>query len=68
VSNLYPNVPTFRTNDIFNRFGSAINYLLNRVQGAQGFGQYIPLVSGAEPPVLISNGAGALIMVAWNDG
>jgi hypothetical protein len=67
MSNLFPNVPTFQTNDIFTRFGNAINYLLNRANDDTfGAAQFIPLVSGAEPPVLISDGAGRLIMVAWN--
>jgi hypothetical protein len=65
--NLYPNVPITQTSDIFRRFGQAINYLLNRANDdTVGAAQFIPLVSGAEPPVLISDGAGSLILVAWN--
>jgi hypothetical protein len=64
--NLYPNVPTFQTNDIFTRFGNAINYLLNRVQGPSGESQWVPLVTGSEPPTLVSDGSGNLIFVAWS--
>lgn len=34
--------------------------------GTGGGGSFVPLVTGAEPPVLVSDGAGKLILVAWN--
>jgi len=33
--------------------------------GSGGAGDWIPLVTGAEPPVLVSDGAGVLILVAY---
>lgn len=37
----------------------------SNVAAAGGGGSYAPLVTGAEPPVLVSDGAGHLIMVAY---
>lgn len=66
----YPNVPINQTSDTVRRFGQAINYLLDKLPDVGGIngtaGQYIPLVNGAEPPVLVSDGTGQLILVAWN--
>lgn len=33
---------------------------------AAGGGTYIPLVDGAEPPTLVSDGSGNLIMIPWS--
>lgn len=44
----------------------AINYLLGRVDDLGFGGNWVPLVTGAEPPVLVSDGAGSLIFVSWS--
>lgn len=38
----------------------------NGTGGGGGGGTFIPLVTGAEPPVLVSDGAGQLILVPWS--
>lgn len=46
------------------RIATTINLLIGDGDGTSG-ASFVPLVTGAEPPVLLSNGAGGLIFVAW---
>lgn len=45
------------------RIATTLNLLIGDSSGSGG--GFVPLVTGAEPPVLVSNGAGGLIFVAW---
>lgn len=47
------------------KVADAINSLIGS-GGAVASASYVPLVTGAEPPVLVSDGAGGLIFVPWS--
>jgi hypothetical protein len=61
--NRLPNVPLSLDQ---RQAANAINYLLARIDDLGTGGVWVPLVTGAEPPELVSDGAGSLIFVSWS--
>jgi len=50
------------------RIATTLNLLIGEIGGISGSGgaSWVPAVTGDEPPVLLSDGAGGLIFVAWS--